>query len=171
MPVCPHPLFLSFPFYEIHLHRCSLQNISQSIYKVLCHWSNPEIYGWNLPVPHHTWNKTQHELCIFFFNVLYMSDELCNYIYGFNQEAFKRLLLSMLSISSIIRYQDFKWMWRTNNSVYCTLQELFPWFGFVSLYCGQVMIRFTHILQGYFTGTGAIIWLPQCQWSNPEGYG
>ena len=29
----------------------------------------------------------------------------------------------------------------------------------------------THILQGYFTGTGAIIWLPQCQWSNPEGYG
>ena len=25
---------------------------------------------------------------------------------------------------------------------------------------------FTHILQGYFTGIGAIIWLPQCQWSN-----
>ena len=33
--------------------------------------------------------------------------------------------------------------------------------------CGS---RFTHILQGYFTGTGAIKWLPQCQWSNPEGY-
>ena len=30
---------------------------------------------------------------------------------------------------------------------------------------------FTHILQGCFTVTGAIIWLPQCQWSNPEGYG
>ena len=29
---------------------------------------------------------------------------------------------------------------------------------------------FNHILQGCFTGTGAIIWLPQCQWSNPEGY-
>ena len=29
---------------------------------------------------------------------------------------------------------------------------------------------FTHIFQGYFTGTGAIIWLPRCQWSNPEGY-
>ena len=29
---------------------------------------------------------------------------------------------------------------------------------------------FTHIFQGYFTGTGAI-WLPQCQWSNLEGYG
>ena len=29
----------------------------------------------------------------------------------------------------------------------------------------------THILQDYFTGTGAIVWLPQCQWNNPEGYG
>ena len=29
----------------------------------------------------------------------------------------------------------------------------------------------THILQGYITGTEAIIWLPQCQCSNPEGYG
>ena len=27
------------------------------------------------------------------------------------------------------------------------------------------------ILQGCFTGTGAIIWLPQCLWSNPEVYG
>ena len=25
---------------------------------------------------------------------------------------------------------------------------------------------FTHILQGYLTGTGA--WLPQSQWNNPE---
>ena len=29
---------------------------------------------------------------------------------------------------------------------------------------------FTHIFQGCFTGTGTIIWLPQCQWSNHEGY-
>ena len=28
-----------------------------------------------------------------------------------------------------------------------------------------------NILQGHFTDTGAITWLPQCQWSNPEGYG
>ena len=26
---------------------------------------------------------------------------------------------------------------------------------------------FTRILQGCFTGTGAIIWLPHCQWGNP----
>ena len=30
---------------------------------------------------------------------------------------------------------------------------------------------FTHIRQGYFSGTGAIIWLPQCQGCNLEGYG
>ena len=34
------------------------------------------------------------------------------------------------------------------------------------LFCLQG--NFTHILQGYFTGTGAIIWLPQWQWSDPE---
>ena len=28
-----------------------------------------------------------------------------------------------------------------------------------------------HILQGCFTGIGAVIWLPQWQWSNPEEYG
>ena len=33
-----------------------------------------------------------------------------------------------------------------------------------------VMVDFIHILQGYLTGTGAIIWLPQCQWSNPDRY-
>ena len=28
-----------------------------------------------------------------------------------------------------------------------------------------------HIHQGCFAGTGAIVRLPQCQWSKPEGYG
>ena len=31
---------------------------------------------------------------------------------------------------------------------------------FVVLYCGYILVHFTHILQGYFTGTGAILWLP-----------
>ena len=42
--------------------------------------------------------------------------------------------------------------------------------GFAVFCCVLILIDFTHILQGYFTGTGAIVWLPQCQWSNPEGY-
>ena len=32
-------------------------------------------------------------------------------------------------------------------------------------------VLFSHILQDCFIGTGAIFWLPQCQWSNPERYG
>ena len=39
-----------------------------------------------------------------------------------------------------------------------------------ALLCFAV-VDYTHILQGYFTGTGAIVQLPQYQWSNPEGYG
>ena len=35
----------------------------------------------------------------------------------------------------------------------------------------NLCVSFSHILQGCFTGTGAIIWLPQCLWSNPEIYG
>ena len=30
---------------------------------------------------------------------------------------------------------------------------------------------FIHIHQGCFAGTGAIVRLPQCQWSKPNGYG
>ena len=41
----------------------------------------------------------------------------------------------------------------------------------VSLCYVLLLTSVTHILQGCFTGAGAIIWLPQCQWSNPEGYG
>ena len=30
---------------------------------------------------------------------------------------------------------------------------------------------FIHVHQGWFAGTGAIVRLPQCQWSKPDGYG
>ena len=30
---------------------------------------------------------------------------------------------------------------------------------------------YVHIHQGCFAGTGAIVRLPQCQWSKPDGYG
>ena len=49
-----------------------------------------------------------------------------------------------------------------------TSKELCTWFV---LCCGWGAVRFIHILQGYFNGTGATIWLPQCHWSHPEGYG
>ena len=43
------------------------------------------------------------------------------------------------------------------------------------LCCGKIITLwdsweiYTLVLQGCFTGTGAIVWLPQCQWSKPEG--
>ena len=51
--------------------------------------------------------------------------------------------------------------------------------GFVAL-CFVVVMQsfimnshdvFIHIHQGCFAGTGAIVRLPQCQWSKPDGYG
>ena len=33
---------------------------------------------------------------------------------------------------------------------------------------GLTLVDYIHILQGCFTGTGAIIWLSQCKWSNPK---
>ena len=50
--------------------------------------------------------------------------------------------------------------------------------GFVVLYFVVVMQSFImnshevfiHIYQGCFAGTGAIVRLPQCQWSKPDGY-
>ena len=52
-------------------------------------------------------------------------------------------------------------------------------YGFVVL-CFVVVMQsfimnshevFIHIHQGCFAGTGAIVRLPQCQWSEPDGYG
>ena len=51
--------------------------------------------------------------------------------------------------------------------------------GFVVLCFVEVMQSFImnshevfiHIHQGCFAGTGAIVRLPQCQWSKPDGYG
>ena len=51
--------------------------------------------------------------------------------------------------------------------------------GFVVLYFVVVMQSFImntrgvfiHIYQSWFAGTGAIVRLPQCQWSKPDGYG
>ena len=79
---------------------------------------------------------------------------------------------------------------RTGGSLYLVSSHNgFPWgctvypkkyaHGFVVL-CFVVVMQsfimnshevFIHIHQGYFAGTGAIVRLPQCQWSKPDGYG
>ena len=56
---------------------------------------------------------------------------------------------------------------KTCITTQCIFQDICTWFV---LCCGLVWIGFIPILQGCFTGIGAITWLPQCQWSNPEEY-
>ena len=65
---------------------------------------------------------------------------------------------------------------------YCQVPTVYPKnyaHGFVVL-CFVVVMQsfimnshevFIHIHQGCFAGTGAIVRLPQCQWSKPDGYG
>ena len=75
-----------------------------------------------------------------------------------------------------------------HHSMVIANTELFNWHavypkkyahGFVVL-CFVVVMQsfivnshevFIHIHQGCFAGTGAIVRLPQCQWSKPDGYG
>ena len=68
------------------------------------------------------------------------------------------------------------WLWGRRLVMYnishkiCTLVSLY----FVLVSLSSIVASgylFSHIRHDYFTGTGAIVWLPQCQWSNPEGYG
>ena len=62
---------------------------------------------------------------------------------------------------------------------FCTVYPKKYAHGFVVL-CFVVVMQlfimnshevFIHIHQGCFAGTGAIVRLPQCQWSKPDGYG
>ena len=60
---------------------------------------------------------------------------------------------------------------------YSISQEICTRFCCALLCCGYAIVImnshevFIHIHQGCFAGTGAIVRLPQCQWSKPDGYG
>ena len=65
------------------------------------------------------------------------------------------------------------------SALWCTVYPTKYAHGFVVLYFVAVMQSFImnshevfiHIHQGCLAGTGAIVRLPQCQWSKPDGYG
>ena len=62
----------------------------------------------------------------------------------------------------------------SEESIYSISQEICTWFCCALLCCGYAIVHneFTwSIYQGCFAGTGAIVRLPQCQWSKPDGYG
>ena len=66
---------------------------------------------------------------------------------------------------------------QTHSWPYSIAQWICTRFCCALLCCGYVIVHndFTwsiiHIHQGYFASTGAIVRLPQCQWSKPDGYG
>ena len=65
----------------------------------------------------------------------------------------------------------------TCNHLSSISHEICTRFCCALLYCGHVIVHneFTwsiiHIHQGCFAGPGAIVRLPQCRWSKPDGYG
>ena len=70
-------------------------------------------------------------------------------------------------------------MWLTKEMIHHTVYPKKYAHGFVVL-CFVVVMQsfimnshevFIHIHQGCFAGTRAIVRLPQCQWSKPDGYG
>ena len=67
--------------------------------------------------------------------------------------------------------------WSICSVVYSISQEICTRFccvGFVVVMQSFIMNShevFIHTHQGCFAGTGAIVRLPQCQWSKPDGYG
>ena len=56
---------------------------------------------------------------------------------------------------------------------YSISQEICTRFCCALLCCGYAIVHneFTWSIYPYFAGTGAIVRLPQCQWSKPDGYG
>ena len=53
---------------------------------------------------------------------------------------------------------------------YNTTQDLCARFAHFCVLLWLGVTDFSHIIQDSFIGIGAIVWLPQCQWSNPEEY-
>ena len=88
---------------------------------------------------------------------------------------FQNKYISLIADSINCRNCSFSYFPDTESTVYPKKYA----HGFVVL-CFVVVMQsfiinshevFIHIHQGCFAGTGAIVRLPQCQWSKPDGYG
>ena len=97
------------------------------------------------------------------------------------------VVLIMTSLSRKLPHHKMKrnhWLysWDVTMLKYASTSTVYPKkyaHGFVVL-CFVVVMQsfimnshevFIHIHQGCFAGTGAIVKLPQCQWSKPDGFG
>ena len=90
----------------------------------------------------------------------------------------ENIWLSDYSVSTLVCINVSEGDWVS----YSISQEICTRFCCALLCCGYAIVHneftcimnsqvFIHIHQGCFAGTGAIVRLPQCQWSKPDGYG
>ena len=104
------------------------------------------------------WFKLEHKL-------IFIVCERFHVIYG--------------TLNAAVFNKSFPWQIGTASHTTATVYPKKYAHGFVVL-CFVVVMQsfimnshevFIHIHQGCFAGTGAIVRLPQCQWSKPGGYG
>ena len=75
------------------------------------------------------------------------------------------------SLRSTHHFNGLVWHCGNSSALTMELSQSYAKPSISALACFAVVnTSFTHILQNYLTGTGAIIWLTQCQWCNPEEY-
>ena len=79
------------------------------------------------------------------------------------------------TIDNVVRHTKPQLSCKRQHSI---SQEICTRFCCALFCCGYAIVHimnshevFIHIHQGCFAGTGAIVRLPPCQWSKPDGYG
>ena len=81
-------------------------------------------------------------------------------------------LSQKMSVLYAVSFYTNRYRLACTRDKYSIPQEISTRFCCVLLCCGYVIVHNEfHIHQGCFAGTGAIVRLPQCQWSKPDGYG
>ena len=106
----------------------------------------------------HTYSITVIEMLTFWWNFHHK----LHWKLSFRQlpvELVKKKLIDMMTF-------PFQW-WPIHMHGFHWLYFVVVVFSFLADKCDTC----AHISQGCFTGSGAIIWLPQCQWSNREENG
>ena len=141
----------------IHIHQGCFAGTGAIVRLPQCQWSKPEVYP----------KKYAHGFVVLCF-VVVMQSFIMN-----SHEVFIHIHQGCFAgTGAIVRLPQCQW----------SKPEVYPKkyaHGFVVL-CFVVVMQsfimnshevFIHIHQGCFAGTGAIVRLPQCQWSKPDGYG
>ena len=137
-------------------------------------------------LPHYLWGFALWQLTfkrLHFFAISVYPVKRCGLVTWFMQSA--GIVVEVWSLAPVISIWSFgycRWTTITQHNIGVIGGTVYPKkyaHGFVVL-CFAVVMQsfimnshevFIHIYQGCFAGTGAIVRLPQCQWSKPDGYG